>query len=311
VQVLIISGSIKEQTDTGMPGAPRWTDDDDRHYGRSRVAAPAVESTVQDASLICEEIKKMYVDLGEQSWLHSVRSLYDPLRECIDVLYEDDRAWKLREQSDNYAGVMTRVKECLKKGYAACRTERAVYVNVPYDTYSRYVDICCMCGRYVEDMEMSRYVKATRERYTERQKNERPIFELEIQVADVTSWRDIYKKYYEAERDKREKLQEQVGGQNSGWRERRRDDLEAENTTRELQEEVVRLKTEIEDLKGKGAKEVTKLKTKIEVLKEEVVRLTTENDSLKKKSGGTSWNPFRGNRAHMQTLLEDLNNCRE
>lgn len=87
--------------------------------------------------------------------------------------------------------------------------------------------------------------------------------------------------------------------------------MEAENTARELQEEVVRLKTEIEDLKGNGAKEVTKLNTKIEVLKEEVVRLTTENDSLKKRSGGTSWNPFRGNRAHMQTLLEDLNNCRE
>lgn len=161
MQVLIISGSTKEQTDTGMPGPPRWAEDDDSRFGRGRVAAPVAEIAPSDATGICEEIRKMYVDIREKSWRYDVKTLNDALRECIDMLYEDDRAWKLREQSDNYAGVMTRVKECLKKGYAACRTERAVYVNVPYDTYSRYVDICCKCGRYVEDMEMSRYVKAT------------------------------------------------------------------------------------------------------------------------------------------------------
>lgn len=261
-----------------MPGPSMWAEDDDSRYGRSRISAPAVEIAPPDATEICEEIRKMYVDARDKYWMPD--NLCKPLEECIDMLYVDTRAWILREQSDNYADVMTRVKECLKKGYASCQTERSVYVNVPYDTYATFVDICRMCGRYVEDMEMSRYVKATRERYTERQKNERPIFELEIQLADVTSCRDIYKKYYEAERDKREKLQEQVGGQNSGWRERRRDDLESENTARELQEEVVGLKTEIEGLKGKGAKEATKLKTEIEVLKGEVATLKTELKTL-------------------------------
>jgi hypothetical protein len=196
-------------------------------------------------------LKNIYVDIREKDWKPDVKTLYEPLEECTDMLYVDHRAWKLRSQSDNYADVMTRIKECLKKGYT------------------------------------------------------------------VTFWRDAFKLWYEVERTKRETLQEQLKGQNSGWRDRRRDDMEVENTDRELQEEVARLKTEIEALKGNGAKEVARVKTEIEALQgndvtkvtrpkkeivdsekdkntirelqEEVVRLKTEIQVLKNKS---TWSIF-------------------
>ncbi len=149
-----------------MPGPSMWAEDDDSRFGRSRISAPVAEIAPPDATGICEEIRKMYVDIREKSWRYDVKTLNDALRECIDMLYTDDQAWKLREQSDNYMDVMTRVNECLKKGYTSCQRERKVYFNMPYDTYATFVDICRMCGRYVHDTEMSQYVKTTRERYT-------------------------------------------------------------------------------------------------------------------------------------------------
>ena len=277
----MIVNSIKEPRDAGMA----WrSEDDDSRFGRSRPAAPDVPDipTPVDATSICDEIKKMYVYMREKGFMHEARALYDPLGECLDMFYVDKYFWKLKEQSDNYAEAMTRVKECLKKGYAACQTQKRVYVYVPYDTYATFVDICHMCGRYVHDIEMTQYVKTTRERYTDRQTKERPIIELEDKLEDAEVWRDAYKRYYQQVHDENRELQEQIRSQkfNRGWRERRSDDVEVENTIRELSEEVARFKTEIQVLERKHSKEVARLKTEIEVLEgkrsEEVVSHTPQ-----------------------------------
>jgi chaperonin cofactor prefoldin len=103
---------------------------------------------------------------------------------------------------------------------------------MPYDTYAKFVDICHMCGRYVHDTEMSQYVKTTRERYTYRQTQERPIFDLETKLEEVTLERNTYKVYYETERAKRETLQ-----------------------------------AELKTLQIKSAKEITRLKTELESIR--------------------------------------------
>ena len=127
--------------------------------------------------------------------------------------------------------------------------------------------------------------------------------ELEDKLKETHVWRDAYKRYYEQERDKNTELQEQIGGQNRGWRERRSDDVKTENTNRELSQEVARLKTEIQDLEQKHSKEVARLKTDIEVLErkrsEEVGSHTPWYHKFTRKTG-----------ADMHELLAELDEMR-
>lgn len=250
-----------------MPGPTEWMDDDRSRFGHDTNTTPAVETKPPDATWICEAIKKMYVDIRYKNWKYDVKNFSKPLQECIDMLYEDERVFKLRQQSDNYAAVMARVHECLKKAYTACQTERRVYVNVPYEAYDNFVNIFRLCAQYVNDKERTQYVKTTRDLYVGRQARERPIFDVETKLEDMTFERDTYKFYYETEREKREELQEQLSGQNFAWRDRRDDDIEYENTIKDLQEEVARLKAEIENLKRDGVNESATPKKVLDVNK--------------------------------------------
>ena len=288
--------------------ASRWAEDDDSRFGRSRPAAPVIPDipTPVDTTSICDAIKKMYVYMREKGWMYEARDLYESLGECLDMFYVDRYAWQLKEQSDNYAEVMTRVKECLKRGYAACQTQTRVYVCLPYDTYATFVDICHMCGRYMHDTEMTQYVKTTRERYTDRQTKELPIMKLEDKLKEAVVYRDAYKRYYDEERSKNLKLQEQIRDQNREWRDRRSNDSEAENTIRKL-------KTEIEELKRKSSAEVARLKTEIEELKQKRSpaqntdpKAPQEDSVVKPRSGFFSRFSRKSQCSSITSLLADL-----
>lgn len=202
--------------------ASRWAEDADSRFGRSRPAAPVIPDipTPVDATSICDAIKEMYVDMREKRWMSEARPLYDCLGECLDMLYVDRHAWRLKEQSDNYAEVMTRVKECLKRGYAACQTQTRVYVYVPYDTYATFVDICHMCGRYLHDTEMSQYVKMSREPYTDRQTKELHIVALEDLKAELVEankmanhWQNLYYELRLSSTTENEELKKELKGE--------------------------------------------------------------------------------------------------
>jgi hypothetical protein len=236
--------------------------------------------------------------MREKGLMHKTRDLYESLGECLDMFYVDRYAWKLKEQSDNYAEVMTRVSVCLKQAYAACQTQKRVYVYVPYDTYATFVDICHMCGRYVHDTEMTQYVKMSREPYTDRQKKELHIIELEdlqAKVVDANSfahhWQHLY--YELRSSSETEKMQ----------------------LSKELRDERVKvtsLNTEIAELKLKNSAEVARLKTEIVELKRKrsppqnaEPKPPQEDSAVKPRS---DWFPWlrRAQCSPVSSLLADL-----
>lgn len=295
-----------------------WAEDDDSRFGRSRPPVSNVPDipTPSDATSICDAIQQMFVYIREQGWMPQARPLYDPLQECVQMLYVDQHEWTLREQSDNYAEVMTRVNACLKQAYAACQTQKRVHAYVPYDTYATFVDICRMCGRYLHDSVMSQSAKMTRELYTDRQIKVLAIVQLESQLEEAEIWKAAYKHQYEQERDQNMKLQEQIGGQKREWRDGRNDDVEAE---KKHSEEVASLKTEIQVLQRQHSEEVARLKTEIQVLQrkrpEEVASHTPQQNTDPKHPQKDSavkprsrWFPFMGQPQYspVTILLADL-----
>lgn len=287
-----------------MPGPSSWAEDTDSRFDHTGPAALNVPDipTMEDALWICEEIKKMYLYIRDQIWFHEVRALYDPLSECVNMLYVDDRKWQLKKQSDGYTDVMTRVKEYLKQGYLAYQTQKRVYFYMPYNRYVEFVYICHKCGHFVQDSQMKLYSITTEDIYKGRQIRERPIIDLEDKLKDAEVWRDIYKRHFEAESEKNQKLKEQIGGQNHNWREIRGDDKETEKEIRKLSNEVDRLNTEIQSLMTKHSEEVKSLKNEIENLKQQRSQ-NTDPEPEQNVKPRRRWFDWRGTQSSRMTIL--------